>query len=36
MNAYSVSHITRSIIMTRNFAKAASIRPSFRKERGVF
>ena len=25
MNAYSVSHITRSIIMTRNFAKAASI-----------
>ena len=25
MNAYSVNHVTRSIIMTRNFAKAASI-----------
>ena len=25
MNAYSVNHMTRSIILTRNFAKAASI-----------
>lgn len=25
MNAYSVNHVTRSIILTRNFAKAASI-----------
>ena len=24
MNAYSVNHVTRSIILTRNFAKAAS------------
>ena len=25
MNAYTVSHVTRSIILTRNFVKAASI-----------
>ena len=25
MNAYSVSHVTRSIILTRDFAKKASI-----------